>query len=405
MRPRQNPTDLFSTFVLFADEYFAGWATDPRLKRSIICCLEQIEPEMSGAAERFCVIYWHHHWQAQPMGLANEHLSAYLQEACYWAASRFRSQLVNKQTKLTDCFQTAIADLPKILKGYHPDQGASLKTYASLCFSNIIRDTLRQQREADSRTDWGLLRKISQKRLTEALQAVGFSEEAIAYHRLAWTCFKVFCAPTETPSTRQLANPNSATWEAIAQLYNTQRDRQLPTAPVGNPKLLEQWLKACAKRIRAYLYPATTSLNASQSESGIGELQDDLPDLEATSPLADLIRQEEWQERQAQRSQVSQVLSSGLNQLSTEVQTLLELYYAQALTQQQIAQQLEIKQYTVSRRLSNAKEKLLLTLAKWSQETLHISLTSTVVNDMYVVLEEWLQTHYRSHGLASKDVP
>jgi DNA-binding transcriptional regulator LsrR (DeoR family) len=83
----------------------------------------------------------------------------------------------------------------------------------------------------------------------------------------------------------------------------------------------------------------------------------------------------------------------------------LELYYAQALTQQQIAQQLEIKQYTVSRRLGNAKEKLLLTLAKWSQETLHISLTSTVVNDMYVVLEEWLQTHYRSYGLSSKDVP
>ncbi len=360
---------------------------------------------MSGAAERFCVIYWHQHWQAQPMGLASEHLSAYLQEACYWAASRFRSQLVNKHSKLTDCFQTAIADLPKVLKGYHPDQGASLKTYASLCFSNIIRDTLRQQGEADSRTDWGLLRKVSQKRLMEALQAVGFSEETIACHRLAWTCFKVFCAPTETPATRQLTTPDAATWDAIAQLYNAQRDRQLPTAPVGNPKLLEQWLKACANHIRAYLYPATTSLNASKSESGVGELQDDLPDPQAPLPLAALISQEEWQERQAQRSQVSQILSNGLEQLPAEFQTLLELYYAQALTQQQIAQQLEIKQYTVSRRMSNAKEKLLLTLAKWSQETLHISLTSTVVNDMYVVLEEWLQTHYHSHSLSLKDVP
>ena len=70
------------------------------------------------------------------------------------------------------------------------------------------------------------------------------------------------------------------------------------------------------------------------------------------------------------------------------------MYYTQQLNQQQIAQQLEIQQYTVSRRLSKARQSLLLALAQWSQNTLHISLTSDVLKDTSAVLEEWLKTHY-----------
>ncbi len=116
--------------------------------------------------------------------------------------------------------------------------------------------------------------------------------------------------------------------------------------------------------------------------------------------------QEELQQRQTQQSQISEVLTIALEKLDPQVRTLLELYYREKLTQQQIAAQLELKQYTISRRLSSTKEMLLLTLAKWSQETLHISPTSTAVKDMCVVLEEWLAAYYQNAAnYTSKDVP
>ncbi|NJL19846.1 MAG: sigma-70 family RNA polymerase sigma factor [Leptolyngbyaceae cyanobacterium SM1_3_5] len=282
------------------------------------------------------------------------------------------------------------------MQSYCSEQGASLKTYALLSFSNTIRDRSRQQQGASRRTDWGLLRKVSQKCLIEALQAAGRSPDTIAQYRLAWTSFKALYAPTA--ANRQLAVPDANTWKAIAQLY----DRQSASNSLTHPDTLENWLKDCAKQVRAYLCPPITSLNVKKFEDGSGELQDDLPDRSDT-PMATLIDWEEIQERQTQTLQVSQILHHALEQLDPQQKTLLALYYGQQLTQQQIAQQLEIKQYTVSRRLSSTKEILLKAIAQWSQETLHISLTSPAVQQMSLVLEEWLQVQYDTKSALSQE--
>ncbi len=351
------------------------------------------------ASESFWVLYWH---RLSNEPLATAHLAAYLQEACYWVAQQVIRNLASSQSQfqipLSDCFQMAIAELPKILKDYHSNQGASLKTYASLCFRNAIRDRLRQQREADGRTDWGLLRKLSQKRLGEVLEMAGFSVAAIDRYQLAWTCFKTYCAPRDRPSDRQLAAPDSATWSAIAQLYNRQRHHLADVPPEAQPDELEQWLKFTAKQTRSALYPNLMSLNLSLESAGDGdtEVQDTLTDEQAESPMAVLLLAEEVQERYDRQVQVNSVLTQALAQLTPEVQSLLNLYYGDGLTQQQLATQLATKQYTVSRRLSTAKSTLLLGLAQWSQDALHISLNSTAVKDMSAVLEEWLQVHYRS---------
>jgi RNA polymerase sigma factor (sigma-70 family) len=392
MNSRHDIIAIFSTFIQFADGDFSRWIADPKLRRSMQASLQRVAPsEQTDLKDSFWSLYWFRKWQAQAEGMAIAHLSAYLQESCYWAARSLTAQ----QGSLSDSFQVAIADLPKLLKGYDPQQSASLKTYSNIAFSNTIRDVQRQRGEADSRSDWGLLRKVSQKRLIESLQMAGLSESTIACYCLSWTCFKTFCAPMGEAKTRQLARPDAAAWNAIAQLYNRQRSTQLPSGtPAADPATLERWLKESAKRIRAYLHPQVTSLNINQFESG-REIQEDLPDLNET-PFTTLMIQEEIAERQAQQTQIGEVLAIALTQLDAQTQELLSLYYQQKLTQQQIAAQLDVKQYTVSRRFSRAKESLLLTLAKWSQETLHISLTSPVVKHMNVALEEWLQAHYQT---------
>lgn len=85
---------------------------------------------------------------------------------------------------------------------------------------------------------------------------------------------------------------------------------------------------------------------------------------------------------------------TAIAQLEPEAQQIVQLYYAQGLNQDKIAKQLEMKQYTVSRRLTKARENLLKSLANWSQETLHISITPDLLKSMSTLMEEWLQSYY-----------
>ena len=395
MTPRQNLIDLFSTFAQFADDRFRQWVTDGQLRRSMqrqeLHHPSASDPAEPALPETIWALHWYRIWQTQPSRLVEGHLSAYLQETCYWVVQQLLRSQPSRTYPLSDYFQMAIAQLPKVLKGYD-SRGASLKTYASLRFKNALRDALRQQQELNRRTDWGVLRKVSQKCLVEALQMAGLSTETIASYCLAWSCYKACHAPNADAQTRQLTAPDAEIWEAIASRYNQQR--HLTQVPAASPEQLDRWLKDCAKRIRAYLDPPTTSLNLTRFDDASGELQDDLTDAIDQSPLTLLITQEEVQERKTKSQQINDLLMTALGQLDPQVQSLLKLYYQQGLTQQQIAQQLEMKQYTISRRISSTKEALLKAIAQWSQSTLHISLTSPAVEQMSLVLEEWLQTHY-----------
>jgi RNA polymerase sigma factor (sigma-70 family) len=394
MQPRQSVPDLFSAFLQWAADGAGGWTIDPRLHRSIRACLSQV-PEAKGS-ESYWAIYWHKVWLeernldspslSQTAKLSEGHLSAYLQEACYWSAYKTSARLSHSQFGVADCFQVAISEVPKILKACDPEQRASLKTYASTAFSNIIRDYLRQRREIDFCTDWGLLLKLSRKRLIESLENAGINAKTIENYTLAWTCFTALYIPKKSPELRKSSPPDRDTWVAIAHLYNSQTQGTKAT-----PESLERWLTACASRSRDYLYPSVTSLNLPKSGEMTGERQDDLSDPMHESLLTDLIAQEEETDRRVQQGQIHAVLLKSLDNLETQVQDLLRLYYQNGLTQQQIAQQLGIPQYTVSRRLSKARETLLLSLTRWSQETLHISPTSNVIKHISTVLEEWLQ--------------
>lgn len=393
MHSRQSIIELFSTFVQFESERFSRWTTDPNLRRSMQRCLTA-EPQ-SDTSDEFWVFYWHQVLQVQPASLARAHLIAYLQEACYRTAKKTAEGFASNQYSLSDFFQIAISRVDTVLKGFNPEQGFTLKNYASLIFRSCIREFLRQRQEVDICTDFALLRKLSQRRLMDSLQQAGLSETTIASYVLAWNCFKTLYVPVTATVTRKLPPPDSGTWEAIAKLYNAERYAQLnPSTPECSAETLEKWLMACAKSARSYLYPTCVSLNAPAPGQDYSEFLDELPQLSQASILTEFIDQEAQQLRQAQQAETGAVLIEALHQLDNQAQTLLQLYYGQKLTQQQIAQQLEIKQYTVSRRLNKSREVLLLALAQWSKEKLHISLSLDLIKDMSLPVEEWLKIHY-----------
>ncbi|AUS99528.1 group 3/4 sigma-70 RNA polymerase sigma factor [Nostoc sp. CENA543] len=385
MQPRQGIIETFSTFVQFDADRFSVWVTDSKLQRSIKNCLQQYPQQTS---DHFWVLYWYKIWQIEASPLAVGHISAYLQEVCYWVARKIALNF-SSQFSIADCFQIAISCIYKILKNFNPEYSTSLKSYAEFAFERFLKDSLRVGKEADICTDWALLHKISRKRLVNSLNHAGFNSQIINNYVLAWECFRELYT-SESQTIRQLGKPDTRTWEAITQLYNRQSLSKL------TPETLEKWLSTCAKAVREFLYPKFVSVDAPISGQESGNLLDTLPADLPTSLITEIIAQEEARTRQTQQIQLNQALMDALAALDIQAQQLLQAYYQQNLTQQQIAEKLEIKQYSVSRRLSSIKRLLLTTLTQWSQDNLHISPTSVVVDAVSKSLDEWLTNYYRT---------
>ncbi|MBD2249944.1 sigma-70 family RNA polymerase sigma factor [Nostoc parmelioides] len=385
MQTRQGIIETFSTFVQFDADRFSVWVTDSKLQRSIKKGLEQYPQQTS---DNFWVLYWYKIWQIEASPLAVGHISAYLQEVCYWVARKIALNF-SSQFSIADCFQIAISCIHKILKNFNPEYSTSLKSYAEYAFERFLKDSLRVGKEADICTDWALLHKISRKRLVTSLNHAGFNSQIINNYVLAWECFQELYT-SDSQTIRQLGKPENATWEAITQLYNRQSLSQL------SPETLEKWLSTCAKAVREFLYPKFVSVDAPISGQESGNLLDTLPADLSASLLTEIIAQEEAKTRQTQQIQLNQVLMDAIAALDIQAQQLLQAYYQQNLTQQKIAEKLEIKQYSVSRRLSSIKRSLLTTLTQWSQDNLHISPTSVVVDAVSKSLDEWLTNYYRT---------
>jgi RNA polymerase sigma factor (sigma-70 family) len=401
MRPRKDLIAIFSTFLQFEADRPQGWVSDPRLHRNMTRSL-QAEPQ---SGETFWQVYW---WQrydramqqaptSNPARLqAIGHLSAYLQETCFWAVQRVMPRMGSMQMKISDCFQVAIADVPRLLQAFDASQPSSLKTYANTVFSNTLRDYLRQRREVDFCTDWGLLLKISRKRLLESLQAHNLDKATCDRNELAWKCLIANHGRQKLAKLRSLTTPDAATWQTIAAMYNADRQSIPHLTEEATEANLEKWLTDVAKKVRHYLYPTVSSLNQKKGEEGDSEWQDDLSTGDET-PMVHLLDQEEQAERQSQTAQMVAVLKAAIEQMDQTSQVLLRLYYQEHLTQQLIAQKLEIQQYNVSRRLTKTRETLLKAIVAWGQSTLHISPTSDVIASISTMLEAWLESFYNAN--------
>ncbi len=394
MHSRQILIEIFSTFLDFEVNSVKGWITDSKLKRNFHNSRSQLETAPNSVET--WANYWHNCWREdlefKRHSRSQDHLAAYLQESCYWAAQQAMPKVPNLRYGLADCFQIAIADVPKILAIFTPNQTASLKTYSRIAFSNIIRDALRRHREIDICSDWSLLLKTSRKRLHQTLRTDGLGNETIDQYLQAWAGFMNAYRQVKSREVRQRKAPDRDLWQKVADFYNADRIQ-----PEANPEAIEQWLTYCAKRIRSSLYPNVTSLNlpVSNQLTGIsGELQDNLPASESETLLDGLILEEEQDDRRAQQQELNRILTGAIAKSDAVVIQMMVLYYHQKLTQQQIAKELNVPQYTISRRLTKARTSLLLVLSQWSQETLHISPNSNVLKDISAVLEEWLLDHY-----------
>jgi RNA polymerase sigma factor (sigma-70 family) len=389
MNPRTSILDLFSTFAYLEGDNFRRWATDARLRRSIQGCLTL----NADRSEALWSLYWLKLWQNQSSPVAENHLFAYLQEPCYWVSQQMARRVQTSEYTLADYFQITNTDIRRVLSSFAIDRGSTLKSYASLVLANALKDNLRQRQAVDICSDWALLRKWSKKRVTEVLDRVGIVEPEAAQYQLAWFCFKTLYTPNESNSNRSA--PDSVLWAEVANFYNTQRHSQLvePGAAI-TPANIEVRLTKLGRWLRDYLYPTMNSLNRPKQGEETGEVQDDLAD-DAGVTLLDLaIEREEISHRTAQQSQLQTILTQALADLSPELQEILQLFYQQGFSQQELAIQLKLSQPTVSRRLKKAEENLLNALLTWIESQLNKFPEPNELKGISTTLREWLIGHY-----------
>ncbi len=394
MRQRTDLIEIFSAFLQFEDDRSQGWAIDPRLNRSMNRSI-QVEPR---GGEDFWAAYWLRQYAQQAavpnpdLRLEIGHLAAYLQETCFWAVNRVMPRVGSIQMKLPDCFQAAISDVPKLLAAFDASKLTGLKTYANTVFSNYLRDCLRQRREIDFCSEWGLLQKISRKRLLDALIASNFDSNMRDRYYVAWKALTTNYSPDKSPKRRSIAAPDAETWQSIEQSYNRER-KEFPHLTPATAKEIEKWLLDAAKKVRSYLYPTVNSLNVKKGDDTEADWESDLvgndPD-----PMMYLEEQETRAERQTQQQQMVAVLHEAIAKLDEPARQLLTLYYRDRATQQIIAQQLNLPQYTISRKLTRTRENLLKTILAWGQTALHIQPTSDVIAAISPLIEEWLESFY-----------
>jgi RNA polymerase sigma factor (sigma-70 family) len=394
MNPRTSILDLFSTFAYLERDNFRRWAIDTRLRRSIQRCVAA----QADRSEGLWSLYWFQLWQARSSPLAEPHLFAYLQEPCYWVSQQMARRVRTSEYTLADYFQLANIDIRKVLKSFVPDRGSTLKSYAALVLTNALKDTLRQRQAVDICSDWALLRKWSRKRVIEVLDRVGIAEQDAERYQLAWFCFKTLSVPTESGGERS-ATPDPAVWQEIADFYNTQRHSQLAVPGASlTPAQIEVRLTKLGRWLREYLYPTLNSLNRPKPGEEASEIQDDLSD-DAGATLLDIaIEREEISQRTAERSQLQTILTQALAALTPELQEILQLFYQQGLSQQELASHLKLSQPTVSRRLKKAEENLLQALLTWIESQLNQFPDPTVLKSISTTLREWLIVHYAKNS-------
>ena len=382
MYPRTQMLDRFSTFAILEGEYFRKWIVDSRLRRSMQSCLEG----SSEASDKVWSLYWFKQWQNQNR-FAESHLSAYLQESCYWVAQQISRRFKATQYTLADYFQITNGDIQRVLKSFSCDRGIALKSYATVVLTNALKDMLRQRQAADICSDWSLLRRMSKKRMGEVITHAGVAATEADQYQFAWFCFKTLYVPSESP--RESSKPTAEIWSAIANFYNSKRKEFSVSGSSLTSEQLEVRLTKLAQWIRSYLYPAVDSLNRTQTGHETGEVQDTLAG-SSESLLDNAIEQEEIAERTEQRSQLQTVLDQALSELNAELREILQLFYQQKLSQQELAAHLKLSQPTVSRRLKKAEEALLNTLLTWSQLQLNRFPNPTEVKQISTALREWL---------------
>ncbi|MEH2002718.1 MAG: sigma-70 family RNA polymerase sigma factor [Nostoc sp.] len=279
---------------------------------------------------------------------AEKHLSAYLQEACLWAARKSyqRFKFIQHKYPLEEYFQianSAIFPPAKLLKSFDFERSQSnIEGYAKTSIIRFISNTIYQKDLEGKRekfSNYGLLKDLTKKEMQEALTIRGINQNLVNLYCLTWQCLEEIYQPNQRQGSRSLETPSAECFQAIASLYN-ERCNQLGfmETPVSKDRI-QEILEICIQAARDYRTKSFLPL----------ENYENLTDSRYTA-LDNLVQEEEWQQVSSlvsslfsaisETSQIMLILGLGLNLTQSEMAVVLKNKYPQLQKQYQVARQL-----------------------------------------------------------------
>lgn len=415
MNKRDDIVQKFSTFLSFGD-HKALWQADPSLERAMkrlvisdpeakaefwaryfLKLLRNLSQDRCEEFSEFtevkrCTQAGSSRTLENSTLITARHLSAYLQEACLWAAQKsfFKYKYLRHKYPLEDYFQLAssFGNSPsKLLKSFNLDHPRSnLEGYAKTALFRLIRDQLYQQDleiKREKFSDYGLLKNLNTKEFREALFSQGIPLPTIDLYQLAWQGFNEIHCFRQDMNHRTLEPPNSEKLKQIAQYYNQRLSQLELSGTVANEKTIQDILTTCIKAARNYRTQQFIPL----------EEYDTLCDV-TPMPWDIAIQKEE-------RQQVQLLVSKLFTTIPELGQMLLILWQGLNLTQSEIAIALKSqypelqKQYQVARYLARTNKNILkLFVTEWNQANPNDLIQNEESLEMIKeALEECLQLH------------
>jgi RNA polymerase sigma factor (sigma-70 family) len=388
LRSRKTVVEAFSSFIKINQEnpyFYDGWITSPPLRHSIE---SQTQNDPEGNEDYWALVWLKKVLENPQQSLARGHLSAYLEEVCYWITVKDIKNILNIYNfDPVDCFQIcrSVAAMPEIFKQYN-SQLSKLKSYAKSHIQREVLEEIRQGLEEERFAKTGLLRHTKKTRFTKRLNRAGILEPEFSELLLAWQCFNNIYTEKTPRGSRTLPWPSEEKLAEIAESYNQLRSPNLKFIDRQN---LNRMLDKCYQIIREY-----SSIKPFYTDS-IEHFQEQYEWREM--PININSGYKIWQDSDSkfnQQQEVNSLLSKTFEKLKSEDRKILQLSIGLKITQSDIAKLLGLsKQYQVSRKKDSAKATLLQALAPWSVKKFNIQLSSEQLNGISIQLEEWLEKH------------
>ena len=394
MDKRESLIEQFSTFIMWSEERFQRWQTDPRLSRH----MEKSFQRVTSGDRQYWVAYWHQQWQQHNRSISRDHLYAYLQEPCYRVAVQLWSTYQHRHDRpLFDLFSQGVLCFQKLLTSFNPILNPNLGAYASFFLKWRILDELRRQDKSYGHTLWSLLLHTSETRVRKALIAMGINGLLLEYHLQAWDCYVELYKPAKVKREGKIQAPPPEIWAKIVATYN------LLMPQPQNLETIQQWVNTSGQAVFRYMSPAEVSINQPLSTEGQQEFIDVTAapdDNESPDSLLDYGAiyiqilawlREEWQG-----------LDLRTYRLNAHTKRIVQLYYGEGQEQKEISQQLGINQSTVSRTLNKVKTIVTDRFLEWSMDNLHISLQVNDVETINEAVSQWLWSIYQTQSGGSE---
>lgn len=401
MNKRVNVVQIFCTFLSFSassQKTTCQWVVEAKLERNI---QKQLQMHSEQTVE-FWVRYFIEIIQGTSQNqtrtasenkqklIAEEHLSAYLQEACYWAAYKIQKQFcsIHYKYSLEDFFQIGnlLVSVPdKLVKNFNLEYQNSLENYAMVAIYRFIRNEIYThdiEAKREKYSDYGLLKDLSNKELKEALASQGISTNQLDLYCLARQCFDIICQPQQRHGNCKLEPPKPEDLIQVVDLYNQQINQLKLLKTSVNINKIQEMLSTCILAARNYRTKRMLLLKSDNIFS------DPTP-----TPWNTLIQIEE-------REQIESIIENTFIDVPDVGQTMFKLWLGLNMTQTEIATALKNnypelqKQYQVARKLSKYNKDFLKSfIQKWNQLNPEILLNEKKIEMIQNNLNECLQVY------------